>query len=179
MSPSPLGPYLNNHLAGPPFALGAARHCRDHTSDARLVTLLSSFIEALGGERELLLQVMKRLEVSPNVAKSAVSWVTEKVARLALLRAPGRYTDFSALQQLELLRLGVQGKLGLWRLLEQVAEHDTRLRGFDFSSLARRAEGQIAALEGHRLRAGLSLAGQGSESSAGSSLRNGEVTPAR
>ena len=54
---------------------------------------------------------------------------------------------------LEMLTLGILGKLALWRVLIVVGEFDARVRGEDYNQLAARAESQHARVEERRLQA--------------------------
>jgi hypothetical protein len=56
-----------------------------------------------------------------------------------------------ALLAVESLALGVRGKLGLWRALEQVTDRHPGLAQFELPKLAERAETQLELLERERL----------------------------
>ena len=60
--------------------------------------------------------------------------------------------SFSRVVELEGLRLGVEGKACLWRMLRELA--DPRLAAFDFDALIVRAERQRDQLEQRRIEAG-------------------------
>ena len=62
------------------------------------------------------------------------------------------YSPLSRLVELEGLRLGVEGKACLWRMLRELG--DPRLRSFDFDDLIARAERQRDDLERWRLDSG-------------------------
>jgi hypothetical protein len=72
----------------------------------------------------------------------------EKATRLKL----GSGNDlFSTFEALEFLTLGILGKEALWRALKSAAPSESRLRGYDFNSLAVRAHTQYEKVEQQRL----------------------------
>jgi hypothetical protein len=73
----------------------------------------------------------------------------EKVARLKLGHTGS--TDFEMFESLELLALGIFGKLALWRALQNASRLDARLRGYDFDRLILRARQQYETVESRRL----------------------------
>ncbi|HEX8537413.1 MAG TPA: hypothetical protein VF664_08100, partial [Cystobacter sp.] len=73
--------------------------------------------------------------------------------KLERLKPNGRlmgYSPLSRLEELELLCLGTEGRLSMWRTLRGLAGKDERLGRFDFTVHIHRAEQQRRALE--RLR---------------------------
>jgi hypothetical protein len=52
-------------------------------------------------------------------------------------------------QELEMLRGGVEGKLSLWDALLEVADQDERLDAADLRGLTERAERQLSGLREH------------------------------
>ena len=52
---------------------------------------------------------------------------------------------------MELLALGIHGKLSLWKALQVASSSDPRLREYDFQSLSRRAQQQYGEVENKRV----------------------------
>ncbi len=80
-------------------------------------------------------------------------WIGEKVGRLKfnghlLTRSP-----LSGLEELELLRLGVEGKAAGWRTLRALADTDKRLDASRLDGLIGRARQQGELLEQLRIQA--------------------------
>jgi hypothetical protein len=148
-----LGIYLNDHLAGATAGMELARRCaaRNRGSDTgRRLARISGEIEE---DREQLRAVMRELGAGENVAKTTLAWIAERTGRLKLNGRLLSYSPLSRVEELEALRIGVEGKLALWRALKETRAADPRLRGIDLDELARRAEGQRDELERMRLEA--------------------------
>jgi hypothetical protein len=104
-------------------------------------------------DRKSLLSIMSALDVGTDRLKLAVGWAAEKLGRLKLNGRLLSYSPLSRLMELELLMLGVIGKLALWRALHQIAAEQPRLDGSDLERLIERAAGQQQELEALRERA--------------------------
>jgi hypothetical protein len=96
---------------------------------------------------------MSALDVEPDRVKLAVGWAAEKVGRLKLNGRLLSYSPLSRPMELEVLTLGVTGKLALWRSLRQIAAWDSRLDSSDLERLMERAAGQLQEVEALRERA--------------------------
>ncbi len=131
---------------------------------------LGVFLERLAVEieedRTSLLSIMGVLGVGVDLMKLAAGWGAEKAGRLKLNGRLFGYSPLSRVVELEVLALGVRGKLALWRALDQLSQDQPELEGKLSSSqlaeLVVRAECQLAELEEHRLRA-VSLAFDGAQ----------------
>ena len=130
---SPLTIYLNDHLSGATAGVELARR----VTPAELA-------DEIDEDRDVLLDVMRRLSVGRDRARIALGWGTEKLLRL---KPGGRFED------LETLSLGVEGKLALWRALHRVFGDDPRLQGIDLDALVARAQSQRTRIEQQRLDA--------------------------
>ncbi len=145
-----LATYLNDHLAGSVAALELLDYLIKNTKD----TVHEPFFRALRKEvaldQDVLRMILKQIGASESMARKAGAWLMEKVAR-AKLRVDGPAGSVMArLEALEALLLGITGKRALWQVLESSFEPS---EGFNFVSLARRAEQQIAAVESKRIEA--------------------------
>ncbi|MFL5819700.1 MAG: hypothetical protein ACJ76S_03355 [Solirubrobacteraceae bacterium] len=152
-SPSYLGIYLNDHLAGASAALELARRTAANNRSTPLGRALARLAQEIDEDRLALEDVMHRLDVGKDRLKLLVSWGAEKFGRLKLNGELLGYSPLSRLEEIEMLLLGVQGKLALWRMLRHGLGADPRLRGVDLDGLIQRAASQRRRLERHRLRA--------------------------
>jgi hypothetical protein len=96
---------------------------------------------------------MERLGVRVDRAKVMAGWIAEKLGRLKLNGRLLSYSPLSRLMELELLILGVTGKLALWRALLLLAPTNPRLDHDELERLIGRAAAQLVELEGLRERA--------------------------
>ena len=85
---------------------------------------------------------MDTLEVKSDHPKVMAGWVAEKLGRLKPNGQILGYSPLSRLIELEMLALGITGKLSLWEALTEVAGEDERLDAAELARLSERAEGQ-------------------------------------
>ena len=148
-----LGIYLNDHLAGATAGTELAhRVARTHDDDR-----LRRFAGEVAQDRAALLDLMKTLGVPVRVYKTAAAWIGEKAGRIKpnghlLTRSP-----LSHLEELELMRLGVEGKAAGWRTLRALADTDTRLDQTRLDDLITAAQRQSGLIEELRLQAAADL----------------------
>jgi hypothetical protein len=103
---------------------------------------------------------MAALDLPVRAYKVYAGWIGEKAGRLKLNgRLLGR-SPLSSLEELEMMRLGVEGKAAGWRTLQVVADTDSRLDRARLLELIARAKSQLELLEDLRVRAVRALVGQ-------------------
>ena len=155
-----LGIYLNDHLAG---ATGGAELARRMAAPRRSAVL--GALQGLAGEiaedRAALLEIMAALGVPVRGYKVYAGWIGEKAGRLKLNGHLLTRSPLSSLEELELLRLGVEGKAAGWRTLRVLADRDKRLDSRRLDELISRARSQADLLEELRVRAASELIGVG------------------
>jgi hypothetical protein len=114
---------------------------------------LSRLAVEIAQDRSALLAIMAALGVTVAAYKVGVAWIGEKIGRLkfngGLLGRP----PLSDLEELELLRLGVEGKAAGWRTLRILADIDRRLDAERLDELISRARSQADQLEELRIHA--------------------------
>jgi hypothetical protein len=157
MSREALGTYLNDHLAGSVAAVELVERAIEDNAG----TALGSFLAELGGaireDQETLRRLIERLEFSESSIRKAGAWLLGKAERLKSADAGGE--PLHRLELLEVLGLGIQGKLKLWRALQRIGSRYPALSAVDFTALERRAREQHEAVEAHRLEAALAALG--------------------
>src|ERR1700760_4998670 len=123
----PLSIYLNDHLAGATAGTELARRmaASGHLPDppGTLPRLASEIAE----DRAALLQIMADLDIPVRNYKVYAAWMGEKAGRLKPNGHLRTRSPVSNLEELELLRLGVEGKAAGWRTLRVAADRDRRL----------------------------------------------------
>ena len=148
-----LGIYLNDHLAGATAGTELAhRVARTHDDDR-----LRRFAVEVAQDRVTLLDLMKALGVPVRVYKTAAAWIGEKAGRIKpnghlLTRSPLSY-----LEELEIMRLGVEGKAAGWRTLRALADTDPRLDQTRLDDLITAAQRQSGLIEELRIQAAADL----------------------
>jgi hypothetical protein len=146
-----LGVYLNDHLAGSTGGLALIRRLAD--TEADWAPELGRLAGEIGEDREALLELMRGLDVPVQRYKTVLAWGAEKAGRLKPnLRLTTR-SPLSRVIELELMRLGVEGKAAAWGTLRQVAGTEPRLPAGRLDDLLARARRQADELETLRLRA--------------------------
>jgi len=153
MTRKPLAIYLNDHFAGSTLGLELAKRAASNNSDNSYGEVLAGIAEEIERDREILADVMKRLTVRRDRVKVAASWLGEKATRLKPNDELLGYSALSRLEELELLSLGVEGKLSLWQALRHTHADDSRLAAVDLDELIQRARSQRRRLERQRRRA--------------------------
>jgi hypothetical protein len=152
-----LGIYLNDHLAGATGGMELARRMvGSHHDPAQRMTLQRLAAE-ISHDRRALLDLMAALGLPIRHYKLSAAWAAEKAARLKLNGRLLSRSPLSSLEELEMLRLGVEGKAAGWRTLRALADADSRLDRDRLDELMARARQQADLLEELRLRAAAQL----------------------
>jgi hypothetical protein len=141
--------YLNDHLAAAGMGLALARRCLRNNREGELGAFLERLVREIKEDRVTLEQVMRALGVPRNRPKEAAARLAERVGRLKLNGQLRGYSDLSRLLELEGLRVGIDGKRGLWVSLQESG----RALPVDLATLAERAERQRDEVESHRAEA--------------------------
>jgi hypothetical protein len=148
-----LGIYLNDHLAGATAGTELARRMtRAHRGQAEGGPL-SRLTAEIQQDRSALLNIMASLGVTVRGYKVGAAWIGEKAGRLKFNGRLLARSPLSDLEELELLRLGVEGKAAGWRTLRTRADTDARLDAGRLDELISRAKSQVDELEELRVRA--------------------------
>lgn len=152
--PELLAIYLNDHLAGSVAGVETARRARASNEGTEFGAPLAALCAEIESDRETLEAVMEELQVTRSRIKPAIGWVGEKLGRLKPNGQLRGYSPLSRVVEMELLLLGISGKLRLWMLLAELvgARSET-----DFGALAKRAERQRATVEALQAKAALLL----------------------
>jgi hypothetical protein len=166
-----LGIYLNDHLAGATAGSELAKRMSRSHRGGEDAAALSRLAAEVAQDRSALLDIMASLGVPVRAYKAGAAWLGEKAGRLKFNGRLRSRSPLSDLEELELLRLGVEGKAAGWRTLRALADIDTRLGAGRLDELISRASSQAGQLEELRLRAAsrvISLPGPGNAGSGGS-----------
>ena len=143
--------YLQDHLAGATGGAELARRAAGANEGTPLGEFLEGLAEEIAEDREILIEIMESLDVSPDKVKNAMGWGAEKLGRLKPNGQLTGYSPLSRLVELEGLTVGVRGKLSMWENLR--ATFGEEVAGHNIDGLIARARRQIEELTEHRTEA--------------------------
>jgi hypothetical protein len=145
-----LGIYLNDHLTGAVVGVERARMTRDANQGTEFAGPLGVVCGEIEEDRGSLESIMDELGVGRSKVKPALWRLGEKAGRLKPNGQLRGYSPLGRVIDLEVLLLGITGKLRLWTLLAGLLDGEGST---DLAALIRRAEGQRATVEELQSRA--------------------------
>jgi len=154
-----LGIYLNDHLAGATAGVELARRLAKSQHGSENGEPLSELVDAIAQDRSELLDIMADFGVPIRRYKVITAWIAEKGGRLKLNGRLLNRSPLSTLVELEVLRLGVEGKAAMWRTLRAVAASHGEPQTTRLDRLAANARRQSDTLEDLRMRTAAGVLG--------------------
>jgi hypothetical protein len=148
-----LAVYLKDHLAGSQAGLEILEHIEAEHGVGRIAEITSRIRREIEGERTVLTQLLAELDASTSVPRRVAGWMSEKALELKLIADDPGNGALRLFEAVEAIKLGVHGKLGLWKALAANAKEIPLLGTIDYERLIRQAEEQEALLEILRLEA--------------------------
>jgi hypothetical protein len=148
-----LGIYLNDHLAGATLGAELARRMARSHRGREDSGPLNRLAAEIAQDRSALITIMAELGITVRTYKVGAAWIGEKAGRLKFNGRLLARSPLSDLEELEILRLGVEGKAAGWRTLRVRADTDARLDAGHLDELISRASRQVEELEELRVRA--------------------------
>jgi hypothetical protein len=142
--------YLQDHLAGSVAALQLMETLADHERGSPLEQQLRTLHSQVSEEQNTLREILDRLGGGEGALRQVAGWLTEKAHAARLLIAGRTHPALARLDGLESLALGLQGKLSLYRALQDVSPGEPRLGGYPFAALEARTLEQYAMVERER-----------------------------
>lgn len=146
-----LDAYLNDHRAGATGALNLIRRMAESEDVPTPAAFLEELADRVEQDLRTLEDVMERLDVSRDTARAAAGWLGENVSRLRLSPVITGSDHLSHLLELEMVSMGIQGKVMLWQSLQRAVGGDSRLLDVDFEALVERGRRQFDDVQAHRL----------------------------
>ncbi|MBL9166014.1 MAG: hypothetical protein JNL18_25055 [Planctomycetaceae bacterium] len=140
--------YLSDHLAGAQFATSLLADLGAQTLDTDLAAFARTLLAEIEADKQVVEQILTRLDSQPSMIKEASAWFAQKLGRAKLQVGSDRFSIFEGL---ELLAIGILGKLSLWKALQAIPAHDNAFAILDLAQLAKRASDQHAAVEQWRI----------------------------
>jgi hypothetical protein len=148
-----LGIYLNDHLAGATAGVELARRATAASSEPAQRDTVQALAADIAEDRESFLKIMRNLGIPVRTYKVYAAWLGEKAGRLKFNGYLMARSPLSGLEELEMLRLGVEGKAAGWRTLRRLADKEMQLSSGHLDELISRARQQADILEELRIRA--------------------------
>lgn len=145
--------YLNDHLAGATGGLALARRLAKNQRDTPFAADLAALAREVERDRETLIEIMDRIGVRRYPAKGWLALLAERAGRLKLNGSLVQRSPLSMVVELEMMRLGIEGKASGWRSLRELTEAEPRLDAAQLDELERHARAQADDVEGMRVRA--------------------------
>ena len=147
----PLLIYIRDHLAGAKAALDLLGALQTEHAGKEFGDFCADLLIEIEADQGTLKDLAARLGDESISFKETVAWLASKVSQFKV----GRHAagDLGVLEALEILTLGIHGKLALWRALEACSAENEALRGLDYSLLIDRARSQQSQTEARRLEA--------------------------
>jgi hypothetical protein len=146
-----LATYLNDHLAGSVVAIELLE--RLEATDMDMTATLAQVRVDIEADRAELRELMRRLHIAESRPRKLSGWFAEKFTQLKLRLDDPAGGSLRLLESLELVGLGIDGKVALWRALSAAAEVDPALKVVAYERLVQRAQDQRQRVEGLRLEA--------------------------
>jgi len=145
--------YLKDHLAGSEAGLAILEHIEAAHGVGRIADITTRIRREIEEERQVLARLLDQLDASTSVPRRVAGWMSEKMMELKLVIDDPGDGALRLFEAAEAIKLGVHGKLGLWKALQANAQDNPVLATVDYEPLIRQAEEQEALLEMLRLEA--------------------------
>ncbi|MGW2046505.1 hypothetical protein ACWCPF_15150 [Streptomyces sp. NPDC001858] len=149
--------YLNDHLAGATAGTALARRMVGEHRESAYGSELKTLAAEVSHDRQYLLQLLDDLDVAVRHYKVYGAWLGEKAARVKPNGRLLRRSGLTILIELETMRVGVEGKVLLWRALLSASADEPRLEHDWLEQLLQRAEQQLKTLDALHARATTAL----------------------
>ena len=143
--------YLNDHLAGSVAALALIDDMVGAIQDEPLKTFLSKLEKEIQEEQQILRATIQAKGFKEGSLKKAVAWLGEKATSPKFGGTGDEKSGLAIMQGLEVLYIGITGKLLQWRAFQAAIAPEVQRLGINLEALQQRAEQQRSTVEGFRL----------------------------
>lgn len=139
--------YMSDQLALGVLWREIARRAHNASNGTAEGAVLGRVASAIAEDVSTFEQMMRRLGFSTRTPKALLAVVAERVGRLKLNGRIISRSPLSRFEELDVLVIGIDGKVVLWQNLRDGAALGARLPDIDFDRLIERARSQRAQLE--------------------------------
>lgn len=157
MSKKNLAIYLKDHFAGSEAALAILDHIEAVHGSGPAATMARTLRPQFEGERDVLKELLLRLNDETSAPRRVFGWLSEKGLELKLKVDDAGGGALHLLEAVEALAIGVHGKRGLWVALGASRTPDVTIPAVDYDRLTRQADEQRSLIELVRLGAALKV----------------------
>ena len=116
-------------------------------------TVIGQIRPELESERSVLRKLLAGLGTEPSRSRRVLGWVSEKFVELKLHADDPDHGTLRLLESVEMLSLGISGKIALWKVLDSVKDAEPLLTGVNFKELLESAHAQHSRMESVRINA--------------------------
>lgn len=142
--------YLHDHLAGSHFATKLLTALQEQYKEEPLGKFAGTMLAEVTQDQTVLEEIIQRVGTAHLDLAESVGWLAEGASQFKLHRDDAG-AGLGTFEAVEVLALGIRGKLALWQVLPAIRRMDTRIPDYDFGHLSSRAEDQFARTEEQRL----------------------------
>jgi hypothetical protein len=140
--------YLRDHLAGAKSAVSLLNDLSQQEFNVEVSRLAGRLLPEIESDRAVLEAFVNKIGGDSSTLKEAAAWVAQKAGRMKLdLNQP-----LGLFEAVEVLALGVLGKLALWNAIDVVCQANGGVGELDLETLIARARNQHRELETLRLK---------------------------
>jgi hypothetical protein len=146
-----LATYLIDHLAGSAAALELLEDLETTYAGTPLTGFFAELQTDIAADQKELQALMDRLQIVESRPRKFAAWLAEKSVALKVRLDDKATGPLRLIESLEVVGLGIHGKLALWEALKAAASEFPPLRGLvDYEHLAQRAQEQRNSSAGSR-----------------------------
>lgn len=146
-----LATYLNDHLAGSVAALALIGDMGNAVKDPALKSFLAQLKDEITGEQKVLRIILQANDMKEGSFKKAAAWLGEKASAPKFGGSVDDNDSLAVMQGLEMLYMGITGKMLQWAAFQAAIAPMVEALGFDLKGLQKRAEAQRSMVEEFRL----------------------------
>jgi hypothetical protein len=143
--------YLNNHLAGAKFSTDLLDALLKRPHDEERMRFLIALNDEIVEDRRILEGLLRQMGVRESALCGAAGRFGSVAGRMKLMWDGWDDGELGLLEALEVISIGLKGNWMLWASLNEIAEQDPLLGGYDFRVFMTRAEEQGRWVEARRV----------------------------
>lgn len=148
-----LATYLFDHFAGSEAALEMMENLEKVYPDSQVATVVARIRPELEYERDVLRKILDAMQAKPSTTRRVAGWLSEKVVEFKLRVDDPSSAALRLLESVEMLSIGISGKIALWKALDGAKSAEPVLLDVDYQRLLEMANTQHALVESVRMNA--------------------------